>query len=189
MDPAPSWIVWFSIGIPISTLTIVSTWAILTWSYEREFSYEKGAFELSEEDPELRHLAPRSKNNEPIVYIKPIPNPKNYFSFSQWFILIVSFLTIILWCFENLLHAYFGDMGVIALLPMIIFFGSGLLRKSDFDNFVSSTKQIWNRRLRTEKSFLKKHIAMVDCIFSDEWDSLREIGVIVGAVRRHGCGD
>ncbi|KAI9619784.1 hypothetical protein H4Q26_014168 [Puccinia striiformis f. sp. tritici PST-130] len=39
MNPPPSWIVWFSIGIPISTLTIISTWAILTWSYEREFSY------------------------------------------------------------------------------------------------------------------------------------------------------
>lgn len=136
MNPAPSWLVWFSIGIPISALTIVSTWAILTWSYEREFRYEKGGrFELSEEDPELRHLAPRSKTNEPIVYIKPIPNPKDSFSFSQWFILIVSFLTILLWCFENLLHTYLGDMGVIALLPMIIFFGSGLLRKSDFDNF------------------------------------------------------
>ncbi|PLW24697.1 hypothetical protein PCASD_07555 [Puccinia coronata f. sp. avenae] len=135
MDPPPSWIVWFSIGIPISALTIVSTWAILTWSYEREFSYSKGAFDLEEEDPELLHLAPRSKNNEPIVYIKPIPTPKDSFSFSQWFILIVSFLTILLWCFENLFHGYFGDMGVIALLPMIIFFGSGLLRKSDFDNF------------------------------------------------------
>ncbi|OAV95925.1 hypothetical protein PTTG_04755 [Puccinia triticina 1-1 BBBD Race 1] len=135
MSPPPSWIVWFSIGIPISTLTVISTWAILTWSYEREFSYSKGTFDLEEEDPQLRHLAPRSKNNEPIVYIKPIPNPKDPFSLSQWFILVVSFLTILLWCFENLFHGYFGDMGVIALLPMIIFFGSGLLRKSDFDNF------------------------------------------------------
>ncbi|KAA1074541.1 low-affinity phosphate transporter [Puccinia graminis f. sp. tritici] len=135
MSPPPSWIVWFSIGIPISALTIITTWAILTWSYEREFSYSKGTFDLEEEDPELHLLAPRSKNNEPILYIKPIPNPKDSFSLSQWFILLVSFLTILLWCFENLFHGYFGDMGVIALLPMIIFFGSGLLRKSDFDNF------------------------------------------------------
>ncbi|POW10951.1 hypothetical protein PSTT_05607 [Puccinia striiformis] len=143
MNPPPSWIVWFSIGIPISTLTIISTWAILTWSYEREFSYtnsssfikNRNGFNVEEEDPELNLLAPQSKFNQPIIYIKPIPNPKAPFSISQWFILFISFITILLWCFENFFHEFFGDMGVIALLPMIVFFGSGLLRKSDFDNF------------------------------------------------------
>lgn len=135
MNPPPSWLVWFSIGIPISALTIISTWAILTWAYEMEFDYSRDNFDLEEEDPELRHLAPRSKANEPILYIKPIPSPKESFSLAQWFILFVSFITILLWCFENVFHGFFGDMGVIALLPMIIFFGTGLLRKSDFDNF------------------------------------------------------
>ncbi|MBW0469709.1 hypothetical protein O181_009424 [Austropuccinia psidii MF-1] len=130
MNPPPSWLAWFSISIPVSVLSILTTWLILTWAYEREFEYENYPI-----DPELEHLAPQTQINQPIVYIKPIPSTKEPFSIHQWFILVVGLLTVGLWCIEKRIEGLFGDMGVIGLIPIIVYFGTGSLRKADFDNF------------------------------------------------------
>jgi di/tricarboxylate transporter len=44
-------------------------------------------------------------------------------------------LTVVCWCSGNLGMSIFGSMGVIALLPMCIFFGTGILGKDDFNSF------------------------------------------------------
>jgi phosphate transporter len=45
-------------------------------------------------------------------------------------------LVIGLWCIEGQIEPLLGDMGVIAILPLVIFFGSGILTKEDFNNFL-----------------------------------------------------
>ena len=41
----------------------------------------------------------------------------------------VSVLTVGLWCFNSKLQVYMGEMGVIAILPLVAFFGFGILNK------------------------------------------------------------
>ncbi|KGQ02128.1 hypothetical protein PAAG_11079 [Paracoccidioides lutzii Pb01] len=45
-------------------------------------------------------------------------------------------MILILWCVSHQLEATFGDMGVIAIIPLILFFGTGVLTKEDFNNFL-----------------------------------------------------
>lgn len=68
-----------------------------------------------------------------IAQIRPTRDP---FSGTQYFISIVTVLTIALWCVEHQLEPLFGDMGVIAIIPLAVFFGTGILTKEDFNNFL-----------------------------------------------------
>jgi len=54
----------------------------------------------------------------------------------QYFIIFITLATIGLWCFSHQLDNVFGDMGVIAVIPIVLFFGTGILTKEDFNNFL-----------------------------------------------------
>jgi phosphate transporter len=54
----------------------------------------------------------------------------------QYFIIVTTLVTIVLWCTSHQLEGVFGDMGVIAIIPMVLFFGTGILTKEDFNNFL-----------------------------------------------------
>ena len=54
----------------------------------------------------------------------------------QWFISVVTLGTIALWCVTHQLEGVFGDMGVVAIIPIALFFGTGILTKEDFNNFL-----------------------------------------------------
>jgi len=51
---------------------------------------------------------------------------------------VVSIITVALWCANTILQPYTGNMGVVAVLPMVAFFGFGVLNKDDFNGF------LWN---------------------------------------------
>jgi phosphate transporter len=70
------------------------------------------------------------------ITVAPIRPSKDPFTGTQYFISIVTVLTIALWCVEHPLQPFFGDMGVIAVLPLVLFFGTGILTKEDFNNFL-----------------------------------------------------
>ena len=61
---------------------------------------------------------------------------KDKFTGVQYFISIVTVVTIVLWCVTHELEHFFGDMGVVAIIPMVAFFGTGILTKEDFNNFL-----------------------------------------------------
>jgi hypothetical protein len=48
----------------------------------------------------------------------------------------VTLATIILWCVSHQLEDVFGDMGVVAIIPLVLFFGTGILTTEDFNNFL-----------------------------------------------------
>jgi phosphate transporter len=48
---------------------------------------------------------------------------------TQMYVVAVSFLTVGLWCCNGYLTPYFGEMGVIAIIPLVAFFGTGVLDK------------------------------------------------------------
>ena len=61
---------------------------------------------------------------------------KDKFTGVQWFISGVTIVTIVLWCVTHQLEGVFGDMGIVAILPIVLFFGTGILTKEDFNNFL-----------------------------------------------------
>lgn len=109
MDPAPSWMQWFAISIPICLISIVLIWFVLVLT----FGAGKG-----------------------VKVTAPIRMVDDRFTFKQYFICIVTVLTIISWCVSHQLEPYVGEMGVLALIPIVVFFGTGLLTAEDFNNFL-----------------------------------------------------
>lgn len=108
MKPEPSWGEWFAVSIPVSVLSILCIWVLLLVTF-------------------------RPGRNTTIIPIRPMKDP---FSGVQWFISIVTIITIILWCVTHQLENVFGDMGVVAVIPIVMFFGTGILTKEDFNNFL-----------------------------------------------------
>lgn len=111
MSPAPSWGEWFIISIPLCIMGNFIIWLWLLWNYNPE-----------KQTPQIHTIR---ANSDPI-------------NGTQIYVILVTLLTIALWCLAHTYEAIFGDMGVIAIIPLLAFFGTGLLTKDDFNNF------LWN---------------------------------------------
>jgi anion transporter len=111
MSPPPSWGQWFFVSIPVCTLSIVLIWGLLLFVF-------------------------RSKKGAERTVIQPIRASKDKFTKLQYFISFVTLATIALWCVERSMDNFFGDMGVVAVIPLVVFFGTGILTKEDFNNFL-----------------------------------------------------
>lgn len=108
MDPQPSWGIWFFVVLPVGVISILLIWILLLVTF-------------------------KPSRGTTIVPIRPV---RDKFTGVQYFITIVTFATILLWCFSHQLDMVFGDMGVIAIIPLVLFFGTGILTKEDFNNFL-----------------------------------------------------
>ncbi|CAI6263658.1 unnamed protein product [Periconia digitata] len=108
MNPEPSWGVWFFVALPVCIISILLIWILLLVTFQ-------------------------PGRNTTIVPIRPM---KDKFTTTQWFISLITIGTIILWCVSHRLEPVFGDMGVIAIIPIVLFFGTGILNKEDFNNFL-----------------------------------------------------
>ncbi|KAJ9083582.1 low-affinity phosphate transporter [Entomophthora muscae] len=109
MDPQPSWIQWFAVSIPVCVVGNILVWLILLLVYKP------------------------SRSNFTSNHIRYTPEDLSY---TQMYVCAVSIFTIVLWCFSHQLEMYFGDMGVLAIVPIVLFFGTGVLSKDDFNNFL-----------------------------------------------------
>ena len=108
MRPQPSWAVWFFVALPVCIITILLIWLLLLVTFH-------------------------PGRGTTIVPIRPM---KDRLNGRQYFIIAVTLITIVLWCINHQLEEVFGDMGVIAVIPMVLFFGTGILGKEDFNNFL-----------------------------------------------------
>ncbi|KAI8600460.1 Sodium:sulfate symporter transmembrane region-domain-containing protein [Dissophora ornata] len=109
MNPAPSWLEWFLVALPVCLICDLLIWILLLWVYQPSSS-----------TPALSTMQP---TNDPITK-------------TQIFVCGVTIITIFLWCFERRLQWLFGEMGMIAIIPLLAFFGTGILTKEDFNNFL-----------------------------------------------------
>ncbi|KAG0252916.1 low-affinity phosphate transporter [Mortierella polycephala] len=109
MHPAPSWLEWFLVALPICLVCDLAIWALLLWVYQ-------------------------PSSNTPTI--STIRSTKDPITGTQIFVCVVTMVTIILWCLEHRLEWLFGDMGLIAIIPLLAFFGTGILTKEDFNNFL-----------------------------------------------------
>ncbi|KAJ6005414.1 hypothetical protein N7451_003358 [Penicillium sp. IBT 35674x] len=108
MYPSISWGTWFFISLPVCIISILLIWGLLLVTFH-------------------------PGRNQNIVPMRPV---KDRFTGIQYFISAVTLGTIALWCVSHQLEHVFGDMGVIAIIPLVLFFGTGILNKEDFNNFL-----------------------------------------------------
>lgn len=52
------------------------------------------------------------------------------------FIVLVSLVTVAFWCCSAAWAPVIGNQGIVALLPLIVFFGTNILDKDDFNSFL-----------------------------------------------------
>ncbi|KAJ2091334.1 low-affinity phosphate transporter [Coemansia sp. RSA 986] len=110
MHPPPSWFQWFAVSIPICLLCDLGIWALLLAVYRPDKT-----------TPSIHQTRfTREKLNRRQIYV-----------------CLVTVLTIALWCFGSSLEPIIGDMGVIAIIPLVLLFGfPKVLSKEDFNNFL-----------------------------------------------------
>ncbi|KAJ7705737.1 Sodium:sulfate symporter transmembrane region-domain-containing protein [Mycena olivaceomarginata] len=113
MDPPISWGQWFVVALPVSFISILLIWGLLLASYKPARAPDGGR------DIEIKLIRPTRER----------------FTLKQWWVTLVCLVTIALWCFAHEIKDYVGDMGVIAIIPIVAFFATGVLKKDDFEQF------------------------------------------------------
>lgn len=107
MDPQLDWSKWFAVALPVSAISIILIWLLLLVSYRPA----------------------QSPDGEGTIEIKPIKPTREPFTMKQYWVCFVCLATIALWCIEHAIEDWIGDMGVIAIIPIVAFFSTGVLKK------------------------------------------------------------
>lgn len=113
MDPKLDWASWFAVALPVSIISILLIWFLLLVMYRPA----------------------RSPDGEGEIEIRTIRPTRESFTLKQYWVTFVCLFTITLWCFEHKIEGLVGDMGVIAIIPIVAFFATGVLKKDDFEQF------------------------------------------------------
>lgn len=106
MKPPLDWLQWFAVALPVSFISVILIWLLLL------LSYRPGTTADGEE-----------------LEIKPIRPTRERFTLKQWWVTFVCIVTIGLWCVAHEIEGWVGDMGVIAIIPIVAFFSTGVLKK------------------------------------------------------------
>nr|ADF43123.1 PTC1p [Chlamydomonas reinhardtii]ADF43163.1 PTC1m [Chlamydomonas reinhardtii] len=107
----PSWLAWFAVALPVAVACNFVCWGLLLLCYQPGKA--------------IAEVRPIKPNTDPI-------------NGTQVYIIVVSLLTVAAWCANTFLQRYTGEMGVIAVVPLVAFFGFDVLNKDDFNSF------LWN---------------------------------------------
>ncbi|KAI9256432.1 SPX domain-containing protein [Phascolomyces articulosus] len=111
MNPSPGWGIWFAIALPISIFSVFVCWGLLLMVY---------------------------RPDRACAHLNTIKPTKGKITIQQVFVLLVAATTIILWCVETSIEDVIGSTGVIAAIPLFVFFGTGILGKDDLHAFLWS---------------------------------------------------
>ncbi|KAF4597064.1 low-affinity phosphate transporter [Pleurotus pulmonarius] len=114
MNPPLDWGSWFAVAIPVSAVSILLIWLLLLASYRPA----------------------RSPDGEGEIEIRTVRPTKEPFTWKQIWVSFVCLATIFLWCIAHSIEDVVGDMGVIAIIPIVAFFSTGVLKKDDFEQFM-----------------------------------------------------
>ncbi|KAI9467712.1 MAG: SPX domain-containing protein [Benjaminiella poitrasii] len=111
IDPNPGWGLWFAPALPVAILTMFICWGLLLLVYRP-----------ARDTPHLNTIKPT----------------KEKITWQQIFVVLITLITIALWCAETSIEYAIGDTGIIATIPLFVFFGTGILNKEDLNNFLWS---------------------------------------------------
>ncbi|EPB89206.1 hypothetical protein HMPREF1544_03946 [Mucor circinelloides 1006PhL] len=111
INPNPGWGLWFAAALPIAVLSMFVCWGLLLLVYKP-----------ARDTPHLNTIKPT----------------KEKITKTQVFVCLIALATIALWCAESSIEYALGDTGIIAAIPLFVFFGTGILNKDDLNNFLWS---------------------------------------------------
>ncbi|GAN04601.1 inorganic phosphate transporter PHO87 [Mucor ambiguus] len=111
INPNPGWGLWFAAALPIAVLSMFVCWGLLLLVYKP-----------ARDTPHLNTIKPT----------------KEKVTRTQIFVCLVTLATIALWCAESSIEYALGDTGIIAAIPLFVFFGTGILGKDDLNDFLWS---------------------------------------------------
>ncbi|KAI8374091.1 SPX domain-containing protein [Choanephora cucurbitarum] len=111
LNPNPGWGLWFAVALPVSILSMLVCWGLLLLVY---------------------------KPGRDTPHLNTIKAAKEKITWTQVFVMLVTISTIALWCAETSIEYAIGDTGIIAAIPLFVFFGAGILNKDDLNNFLWS---------------------------------------------------
>ncbi|CDO92810.1 unnamed protein product [Kluyveromyces dobzhanskii CBS 2104] len=100
------WGNFFAVAIPVSIVAVLLIWILLILTFKINTST-----------------------------LKPYKPIKEQFTLKQYYIIAVTLATILLWCVLSKIESAFGSAGQIAVIPIVLFFGTGLLTTHDINNF------------------------------------------------------
>lgn len=124
MEPALDWLQWFSISLPVASCSLILVSRLLIASRPRPRRRSR-PFSPSQ----IWGFLLISYRWEYDLRISPIKAHGDKFGLQHWFVVVVTLGTIGLWCIEKNLEQWVGDMGIIAVIPMVAFFGTKILSK------------------------------------------------------------
>ncbi|ORX54388.1 hypothetical protein DM01DRAFT_1335534 [Hesseltinella vesiculosa] len=103
---------WLAVSLPVSLISILFCWLLLLVVYRPQ-----GRLPPLTLDPDEK-----------------IPTTPASQRWQQTTVLLVTLITVLLWCTETMMHQFIGGAGVIACIPLFVLFGSGLLNKDDLQH-------------------------------------------------------
>jgi di/tricarboxylate transporter len=110
------WIAWFVVSIPLCTVLNILIWAWLVFCYELPAAESKAvAYALQRDRLDSEKFSP-----------------------TQYFVMIVSISVVLLWCASVNMQDLTGQMGILGIVPLVLFFGTGILSNEDLNNFLWS---------------------------------------------------
>lgn len=72
-----------------------------------------------------QHIA--ASNSPARRQVRPLKSNEDPLNGTQIYVILVSVGTVMLWCFNTALSTYTGEMGILAIIPLVAFFGFGVL--------------------------------------------------------------
>ncbi len=124
MDPPLDWARWFAVALPVSAISVLLIWLLLLVSFRP--SRLPPSVDVFDDD--------WSASSYRELEIRPVRPTKERFTAKQYWVTFVCIVTIFLWCIAHEIGNYIGDMGIIAILPIVAFFGTGVLKKVGNDD-------------------------------------------------------
>jgi phosphate transporter len=108
------WLQWFAVSIPLCVTLDLTIWAWLVFCFDLP----------SADSVAVTWALQRDRSGSKGLSIE------------QYFVVVVSVGVVLLWCLSVSLSSVFGQMGILGIIPFIMFFGTGILSKEDLNNFL-----------------------------------------------------
>lgn len=145
-----SWLSWFAVALPIAFIGNLICWGALLAVY-RPMKTLKEVRRLPDTEVSLkltlRASAPGSlcqslqQSFQAVLWCLTAVSSCTHYSrlpmhaqdpvnWKQVYVMVISLGTVALWCANSALDKYLGQMGIVAIIPMVFFFGFGLLNKA-----------------------------------------------------------
>ncbi|GME92560.1 unnamed protein product [Ambrosiozyma monospora] len=106
MNPNPNWLQWFAVSIPVCSCALLLIFIYLLFLFD------------------FRGTT-----------LVPIKSPNEKFTFKHHYVILITIITIFLWCIASFIQDIVGDMGMIAIASMTAFYAPGILSPDDFNNY------------------------------------------------------